>query len=190
MSHDAPANQRWTAGESNPRPPPKEGCVHGGNPQGSAASHGVSSTGSHCSQQTTNGWHGGVAGIRFVERGLEATGTCDEHTAGTTPGAPRTLWAGGLLWLLVELWVLNLIDFLLTRHALWRGLAQEAIWVTDFFFRQGTLPAVAFKIGTVTVGVLLFWRLRHCRTALVAAVLLTGFFAIVVAYQVVWLIAI
>ena len=96
---------------------------------------------------------------------------------------------GLLLWLLVELWILNLADFLLTRHALWRGLAQEANWVMDFFFRQGTLPAVAFKIGTVTVGVLLLWRLRHYRTALVAAILLTGLFAVVVAYQVVWLIA-
>jgi hypothetical protein len=57
----------------------------------------------------------------------------------------------------------------------------------DYFFRQGTVPSVAFKIGVVSVGVLLLWRLRRYRTALIAAVLLAGSFAAVVAYQLVWL---
>lgn len=95
---------------------------------------------------------------------------------------------GLLLVLLIELWLLNLADLLLTRHVLWRGLAQESNFVMDYFFRQGTLQAAAFKVGIVTIGVLLLWRLRHYPAALAAAVLLTLSFAAVVAYQLVWVV--
>jgi hypothetical protein len=94
-----------------------------------------------------------------------------------------------LLWLLVELWILNVADLLLTRYSLWLGFAKESNGVMDYFFRSGTLPTIAFKIGMVTVGALLLWRLRHYLTALLAATLLTGVFAAVVVYQALWVLS-
>ena len=94
-----------------------------------------------------------------------------------------------LLWVLVELWILNIADLLLTRYSLWLGFAKESNGVMDYFFRSGTVPAVGFKVGIVTVGALLLWRLRHYRTALFAAALLTGIFAAVVVYQALWVLS-
>ena len=94
-----------------------------------------------------------------------------------------------LFWVLVELWILNIVDLLLTRYSLWLGFAKESNGVMDYFFRSGTVPTVAFKIGVVTVGTLLLWRLRHYRAALFAAALLTGIFAAVVVYQALWVLS-
>ena len=94
-----------------------------------------------------------------------------------------------LLWTLVELWVLNVADLLLTRYSLWLGFAKESNGVMDYFFQSGTLPSTAFKVGIVTVGTLLLWRLRNYRAALFAAVLLTGIFAAVVVYQALWVLS-
>ena len=94
-----------------------------------------------------------------------------------------------LFWALVELWLLNIADLLLTRYSLWLGFAKESNGVMDYFFRSGTVPTLAFKIGIVTVGTLLLWRLRHHRTALFAAALLTGIFAAVVVYQALWVLS-
>lgn len=71
----------------------------------------------------------------------------------------------------------------------WLGFATESNNVMDYFFRSGAVPAVAFKMGIVTVGTLLLWRLRRYRTALFAAALLTGVFAAVVAYQALWVLS-
>ena len=49
-----------------------------------------------------------------------------------------------LLWLLVELWVLNVADLLLTRYSLSLGFATESNGVMDYFFRSGTVPTVVF----------------------------------------------
>jgi hypothetical protein len=94
-----------------------------------------------------------------------------------------------LLCVLIELWLLNVADLLLTRYSLWLGFAKESNGVMDYFFRSGTVPTVAFKIGIVTVGALLLWRLRDYRTALFAAALLSGIFAAVVVYQALWLLS-
>ena len=94
-----------------------------------------------------------------------------------------------LLWILVELWILNIADLLLTRYSLWLGFAKESNGVMDYFFRSGAVPTLVFKIGIVTVGALLLWRLRNYVTALVAAALLTGIFAAVVAYQTLWVLS-
>ncbi len=94
-----------------------------------------------------------------------------------------------LLWVLVELWILNVADLLLTRYSLWLGFAKESNGVMDYFFRSGTAPTLVFKIGMVTVGALLLWRLRHYSTALFAAALLTGIFTAVVVYQTLWVLS-
>jgi hypothetical protein len=69
-----------------------------------------------------------------------------------------------LLWTLVELWLLNVADLLLTRYSLWLGFAKESNGVMDYFFRSGTVPTVAFKM-------------------------LTGIFAAVVVYQALWVLS-
>jgi hypothetical protein len=112
-------------------------------------------------------------------------------TAWTARRSPRLGRLGQrvLFWVLIELWVLNIADLLLTRYSLWLGFARESNSVMDYFFRSGTVPTLAFKIGIVTVGTLVLWRLRHYRTALMAAALLTGIFAAVVAYQALWVLS-
>lgn len=94
-----------------------------------------------------------------------------------------------LLFLLAGLWLLNIADLLLTRYAIWLGFATESNWVMDYFLRSGDAAALAFKVGIVTVGALLLWRLRAHRAVLFAATLLTGLFAAVVAYQVFWVLS-
>lgn len=94
-----------------------------------------------------------------------------------------------LSWLLIELWVLNIADLLLTRYAIWLGFARESNGVMDYFFRSGAVPTVVFKIGIVTVGTLLLWRLRRYRAALLAGALLTAIFAAVVVYQAFWVLS-
>lgn len=94
-----------------------------------------------------------------------------------------------LFWLLLELWVLNAADLLLTRYSLWLGFATESNGVMAYFLHEGTLTAAVFKIGIVSVGVLLLWRLRRRPSALIAALALTAVFAAVVAYQAVWVLS-
>ena len=94
-----------------------------------------------------------------------------------------------LLWVLVELWVLNIADLLLTRYSLWLGFASESNSLMRHFFQEGTWLAAVFKIGIVSAGVLLLWRLRTYRSALFAAVILASFFAAVVVYQALWLLS-
>jgi hypothetical protein len=92
-----------------------------------------------------------------------------------------------LLLLLVELCLLNVADFALTRYAMWLGFATESNGVMDFFFQQSAAAAAIFKLTMVTGGAVARWLLRRHRAALFAAVLLTGVFAAVVAYQVLWI---
>ena len=92
-----------------------------------------------------------------------------------------------LLLVLVELCLLNVADFALTSYAMWLGFATESNGVMDFFFRQGTVAAVLFKFGIVTGGAAALWLLRRYRAALLAGVLLTGVFAAVVVYQLLWI---
>ncbi len=58
-----------------------------------------------------------------------------------------------LFWLLLELWVLNAADLLLTHYSLWLGFATESNGVMRYFLHEGTLAATVFKIGIVSVGV-------------------------------------
>jgi len=94
-----------------------------------------------------------------------------------------------LFWLLLALWVLNVADLLLTHYVLWLGFATEENGVMRYFLHEGTLTATVFKIGIVSVGALLLWRVRHRPAALVAAALLAAVFAAVVAYQAAWILS-
>lgn len=92
-----------------------------------------------------------------------------------------------LFWLLVALWLLNAADLSLTSYGIWLGFASESNGVMRYFLHQGTLTAAFFKIGLITLGALLLWRLRRYRSALAGAALLAAVFAAVVAYQALWL---
>jgi hypothetical protein len=94
-----------------------------------------------------------------------------------------------LLLLLIELSALNVADLALTRYALWLGFATESNTIMDYFLSAGTLPALLFKVGIVSLGALLLWRLRVYVVATVAAALVTGVFAAVVVYQVLWVLS-
>ena len=119
----------------------------------------------------------------------------DAPLPSTPPPRPGSLARHGvsgeqlLFWLLLELWVLNAADLLLTRYSLWLGFATGSNGVMAYFLHEGTLTATVFKIGIVSVGVLALWRLRRRPTALVAALALTAIFAAVVAYQAVWVLS-
>ena len=77
-----------------------------------------------------------------------------------TPRRPSEARDRLLLLLLIELLILNVADLALTRYAMWLGFATESNGVMDYFLRAGTLPALLFKVGIVSLGALLLWRLR------------------------------
>ena len=89
--------------------------------------------------------------------------------------------------LLAGLWLLNILDFLLTREALGRGVAVEVNAVMGYFLTLGPLASAAFKVGVVTLGVAVLWRLRRHRVTLAATALATALYTGVVLYQLVWL---
>jgi len=90
------------------------------------------------------------------------------------------------VWALALLWVLNLCDILLTRQALHSGVAREANRLMGALLSLGWVPALAFKIGVVSFGVVLLWRYRRSRLAQSASVALAAFYALVVLYQAVF----
>jgi hypothetical protein len=94
-----------------------------------------------------------------------------------------------LMLLLVELWLLNVADLALTRYGMWLGFATESNGVMAYFLRAGTVPALLFKVGIVSLGALLLWRLRVYVVATMAAALMAGVFAAVVVYQVLWVLS-
>ena len=94
-----------------------------------------------------------------------------------------------LLILLIELCLLNIADFVLTRYAMWLGFATESNGIMDFFFKQSDVAAAAFKFSMVTGGAVALWLLRRYRAALLAGVLLTAVFAAVVVYQALWILS-
>ena len=122
-------------------------------------------------------------------------GTAQPMGASQQPGTARGLARFGvsgeqlLFWLLLALWVLNVADLLLTHYVLWLGFATEENGVMRYFLHEGTLAATVFKVGIVSVGALLLWRVRHHWAALVAAMPLVAVFAAVVAYQAAWAIS-
>jgi hypothetical protein len=88
---------------------------------------------------------------------------------------------------LAALWLLNLGDLLLTHRALQSGMAAEANAMMGFLLGLGWLPAILFKVGVVSAGVLVLWRYRHHRLALNSALALTLFYSCVVLYQAVFI---
>jgi hypothetical protein len=146
---------------------------------------------------TISGENGETPAMTIPAENGEVTATT---ISGEGAAEPRRDWASSLLGrlgvsaphllliLLAEVWLLNVADLLLTRYVLRLGFATESNVVMDYFIRQGHFAAGAFKMGIVTVGVLLLWLLRRRAGVMLGAVLLTGVFAAVVAYQAAWIV--
>jgi hypothetical protein len=88
-----------------------------------------------------------------------------------------------VFWLLLALWVFNIADLVLTRQALSLGMAREANRVMAYFLQAGLVPALLFKVGVVTLGAALLWRLRRRAATLVVTTALASTYALVVLYQ-------
>jgi hypothetical protein len=91
----------------------------------------------------------------------------------TTSGAAFAAWDPSrrdavMRWSLIVLWLFNLEDYVLTQAALRAG-AIESNPVIAYFLERGPGPALAFKLGIVTVGCLLLWRLRRYPAAVMAS---------------------
>jgi hypothetical protein len=95
-----------------------------------------------------------------------------------------------LIAALTALWLLNIWDLFLTHFALQSGVASEANSLMNYLLGLGWLPAAVFKVGVVSLGVVVLWRYRHHRLALRSAVALTAFYCLVVLYQAVFLVRI
>jgi hypothetical protein len=88
-----------------------------------------------------------------------------------------------VFWLLLALWVFNIADLVLTRQALSLGMAHEANRIMGYFLQAGLVPALIFKVGIVTLGAVLLWRLRRHAATLVVSTALASTYALVVLYQ-------
>jgi hypothetical protein len=93
-----------------------------------------------------------------------------------------------LAGLLGALWVLNVVDLAVTVWAVDHHRAREANRLMAALLGAGTVPATAFKLGLVTLGVVLLWWLRRRRWAVAAAGLLTAVFASLVTYELLWIV--
>jgi hypothetical protein len=91
------------------------------------------------------------------------------------------------LWLLAVVWVCNVTDLLLTRAALSSSRAVEGNAVMAVLLRHGGWLASLGKLGIVTLGTILLWRLRDHGLARLAAAFLAVMLAAVVTYEVLWL---
>jgi hypothetical protein len=105
---------------------------------------------------------------------------------GTTPWFVR---AGvsrrdALFWLLLGLWILNFADLLLTWRSVVLGGARELNVFMARVLSWGIGPAFLVKIGIVTVGAAVIWRLRGHPRTLEATMMVAAAYAAVVVYQV------
>jgi hypothetical protein len=87
-----------------------------------------------------------------------------------------------LLVVLIGANVFNLIDFLMTLHALSSGVA-EANPLLSRLFNAGPWAAGLFKLGLVAALSVLVWRYRRFRLLLLTGVALLGAFVLVFVYQ-------
>jgi hypothetical protein len=113
------------------------------------------------------------------------TGVVD--TEGQQTGAAAARGYPLTLWLLVVVWVCNVVDLVLTRVALSTSRAVEGNAAMAVLFRQGDRVAAGGKLVVVTLGVVLLWRLRRRGLARAAAAGLAVVLVAVVTYEVLWL---
>jgi hypothetical protein len=95
-----------------------------------------------------------------------------------------------MFWLLLGLWVLNVCDLVLTTQGIQTGHAREANGVMRLLLHEGLVPTLGFKLGVVTIGVVILWRLRRHHVTFTAVAVLTATYGLIVLYQALWWIGI
>jgi hypothetical protein len=88
--------------------------------------------------------------------------------------------------LLIVVWLANIADFLLTRRSIALGQASEGNLALGLLMHTSGLLAFVVKVALVTVGIVLLWRLRAHRAALLGSAALVVLFAALVTYQALW----
>jgi hypothetical protein len=91
-----------------------------------------------------------------------------------------------MFWLLLGLWVLNVCDLVLTTQGIQTGHMREANGVMRLLLHQGLVPTLGFKLGVVTIGVVVLWRLRRHHVTFAAVAVLTTTYSLIVLYQALW----
>ena len=90
----------------------------------------------------------------------------------------------GILWALAAtILVLNLYDAMVTLAVVESGLAEEANPLMRTPLAWGALEFMAVKLGLVSTGVLLLWRLRQVRIAAIGMASLAGVYLCLGAYH-------
>ncbi len=81
--------------------------------------------------------------------------------------------------LAAALLVLNLLDGMITLAVVYSGVGIEANPLMAAVLSAGPVWFMLAKTGLVSLGVLLLWRLRHCRAAGLAVASMTGVYTYV-----------
>jgi hypothetical protein len=88
------------------------------------------------------------------------------------------------LWLMAAaILILNLIDGMVTLAVVHAGAAEEANPLMAMSLSWGDVHFMIIKLGLVSLGVSLLWRMRHNRYAGVAMASLTAVYSLVFIYH-------
>jgi hypothetical protein len=79
--------------------------------------------------------------------------------------------------------ILNLIDGVVTLAVIHSGAAEEANPLMAMSLNWGDVEFMLVKLGLVSLGVSLLWRMRNNRYAAVAMASLTGVYGLVFLYH-------
>ena len=79
--------------------------------------------------------------------------------------------------------IMNLIDAVFTLGFVELGAATEANPIMEILLSSGPVLFVIGKMGLVSLGVVLLWRFRHVKAALVGLITTTGVYSVLCAYH-------
>ena len=79
--------------------------------------------------------------------------------------------------------VMNLIDAVFTLGFVELGAATEANPIMEILLSCGPVMFVIGKMGLVSLGVMLLWRLRHMKVALAGLVATTSVYGVLCLYH-------
>ncbi len=89
-----------------------------------------------------------------------------------------------LLWMMAAaILILNLIDGVVTLAVVHAGAAEEANPLMALSLNWGNVEFMMIKLGLVSLGVALLWRMRYNRYAAVAMTSLAAIYSLVFVYH-------
>jgi hypothetical protein len=91
---------------------------------------------------------------------------------------------GTVVWMMAAaILILNLFDGIVTLAVIHAGAAEVANPLMALSLSWGDIEFMMIKLGLVSLGVSLLWRMRHNRYAAVAMASLTGVYSLVFLYH-------